>query len=35
VKGIQELLKGQLGYSVALLDAKYLPVMPGETTQGR
>ena len=35
VKGIQELLKGQLGFSVALLDAKYLPVMPGETTQGR
>ena len=34
VNGIQELLKGQLDNSVSLLDAKYLSVMPGETTKG-
>lgn len=35
VNGIQELLSGQLGYRVSLLDSKYLPVMPGETTTGK
>ena len=34
VNGIQDLLRGQLGYNVSLFDSKYLPVMPGESTKG-
>ena len=35
VNGIQDLLKGQLGFNVTLLDSKCLPVMPGESTKGK
>ena len=31
---VQRLLKQQLGFEVILLDAKHLPVMGGETTNG-
>ena len=34
VSAIEGLLRGQLGYAIKLLDAKYLPVMPGESTTG-
>ena len=34
VSGIENLIKCQLGYDIKLLDAKYLPVMPGESTTG-
>ena len=34
VNGIQDLLRGQLGYNVSLFDSQYLPVMPGESTKG-
>ena len=32
---VQRLLKQQLGFEVILLDAKHLPVMGGETTNGK
>lgn len=35
VDDIQGMLKGQLGCDVKLLDAKYLPVMPSESTTGK
>ena len=34
VDQVARMLKDQIGYEVALLDAKYLPIMAGETTQG-
>jgi len=35
VDGISELLKDQLGFSVTLLDAKYLPIVNNDTTKGK
>ncbi len=35
VENIKELLKGQLGYEVQLLDSKHLHVVAGETTSGK
>ena len=35
VDEVQNMLKEQLGFDVILLDAKHLPVMPGETTKGK
>lgn len=34
VTGIENMLRAQLGFDVKLLDAKYLPVMPCESTTG-
>ena len=34
VLAIEDLVRGQLGYGVKLLDAKYLLVMPSENTSG-
>ena len=35
VDEVQKMLEQQLGFRVILLDSKHLPVMSGETTQGK